>query len=90
MENFINSKKFCENTVLMQVLFGIIDGITCYNELNIKGKQKIIFKNKIVCLTGNFSTGSKSSIEEKIISLGGTVSKTVNKKINILIDQILI
>lgn len=143
MGNLINSKKFCRNTVLMQILFGIIEGITCDNELNLKEisflkewmcendnlkgiypydiifnklnkiledniiskdekyellemfknclnpitkeKRQIIFKDKTVCLTGNFSTGSKSSIEEKIKSMGGTVSKTVNKKINILI-----
>lgn len=49
-------------------------------------KQQIYsVKNKNVCLTGNFSHGSKDEISNLIISQGGFIDKTVKKTTNILI-----
>lgn len=49
-------------------------------------KQQIYsVKNKNVCLTGNFSHGSKDDISSLIISQGGYIDKSVKKTTNILI-----
>ncbi len=40
---------------------------------------------KTVCLSGNFSYGSKADVEEYIITRGGVVDKSVKKTTNILV-----
>ncbi len=127
----------------MQMLFGIIRGIACDNELNnkelkflkkwmienkkLKGvypydvvfnmlniileknvitenekrqllalfkkflnpvtvdNKTINLRNKRVCLTGNFSMGTKAEVESKIEDLGGIVIERVNKTVDVLI-----
>lgn len=50
----------------------------------IKGEINSV-ENKVVCLSGNFSYGQKSDVENYIIQRGGTVVSGVNKKVDILI-----
>lgn len=48
-------------------------------------RKSITFENMVFCLTGNFNSGSKDSIEEKIVNRGGVCNKGVNSKTNYLI-----
>lgn len=56
------------------------------NPINSKIASEILsFKDKMFCLTGTFNSGSKDSIEEKIIEKGGTCGKGVTSKTDYLI-----
>lgn len=50
-----------------------------------KTNDSMNFQDKIFCLTGTFNSGSKDSIEEKIIEKGGICGKGVTSKTNYLI-----
>lgn len=50
-----------------------------------KTNDSMSFQDKIFCLTGTFNSGSKDSIEEKIIEKGGICGKGVTSKTNYLI-----
>ncbi len=65
---------------LMRVFNDFIDPI---NEE--KMNDNLDFQDKIFCLTGTFNSGSKDSIEEKIVNKGGICSKGVTSKTNYLI-----
>ena len=45
----------------------------------------ICFSAKVVCLSGDFESGSKSEISEKLTELGAIVNKTVTKAVDYLI-----
>lgn len=47
--------------------------------------QLLSFKNKHICLTGNFSFGQKSDVEKIILEKGGYIDKIVKKTTDILI-----
>ena len=55
----------------------VVDEHQGSNELSIAGKR--------FCLSGNFSTGTKSSIENAIISQGGECAKSVTRQTDILL-----
>lgn len=48
-------------------------------------KLKVNVNNKIICLSGEFDYGSKSEVEQFFVSKGAKISKTVTKKIDILV-----
>ena len=48
-------------------------------------KSKVNVNNKVVCLSGEFDYGSKSEVEQFFISKGAKISKSVTKKIDILV-----
>ncbi len=50
-----------------------------------KRNDSMDFQDKIFCLTGSFDSGSKDSIEEKIIEKGGICGKSVTSKTDYLI-----
>lgn len=50
-----------------------------------KTNDSMSFQDKIFCLTGTFNSGSKDSIEAKIIEKGGICGKGVTSKTNYLI-----
>ena len=50
-----------------------------------ENNDKIDFNEKIFCLTGNFESGTKEEVAEKVINKGGIYSKNVTQKINFLI-----
>lgn len=50
-----------------------------------KTNDSMNFQDKIFCLTGTFNSGSKDSIEAKIIEKGGICGKGVTSKTNYLI-----
>lgn len=47
--------------------------------------QLLSFKNKHICLTGNFSFGSRTDVERIILQNGGYIDNTVKKTTDILI-----
>lgn len=47
--------------------------------------QLLSFKNKHICLTGNFSFGQKSDVEKIILEKGSYIDKIVKKTTDILI-----
>lgn len=47
--------------------------------------DKIDFTNKTVCLSGEFETGSKNEVGEKIAALGATINQTVTKVVDFLV-----
>lgn len=48
-------------------------------------KEKVCFKDKLVCLSGEFDMGSKNQVEKLLISKGASISETVTGKLDILI-----
>lgn len=48
-------------------------------------KLKVNVNNKVICLSGEFDYGSKSEVEQFFVSKGAKISKTVTKKIDILV-----
>ena len=48
-------------------------------------KSKVNVNNKTICLSGEFDYGSKSEVEQFFISKGAKISKSVTKKIDILV-----
>lgn len=53
--------------------------------IDAKPQNLDIIAGKCFCLSGNFSSGTKTSIENTIVSLGGQCAKTVTKKTDILL-----
>lgn len=53
--------------------------------IDAKPKNLDTIAGKCFCLSGNFSSGTKASIENTIINLGGQCTKTVTKKTDILL-----
>lgn len=143
----ISRQAFSEATIAMQILMGIIEGISCDNELNIEemnalknwmiqndflkgnypfdkifrklneilddnilteeeskqmmrifkdflnpsdnrdlySNDEIDFNGKNVCLTGNFTHGSKNDIGKIIENKGGVIQPNVTSKLDILV-----
>lgn len=48
-------------------------------------KLKVNVNSKVICLSGEFDYGSKSEVEQFFVSKGAKISKTVTKKIDILV-----
>lgn len=54
-------------------------------EAQTNNSNNIDFSNKIVCLSGEFETGSKNEIGDKLVLLGATVSQSVTKSVDFLV-----
>ncbi len=55
------------------------------NPLEIEHDSEIILNNKVVCLSGDFSFGSKEEIGQIITDCGGQVSNSVTRNVDILV-----
>lgn len=71
------------NSEYNELMHAFNDFINPINEEKIN--DNLNFQDKIFCLTGTFNSGSKDSIEEKIINKGGICGKGVTSKTNYLI-----
>lgn len=71
------------NSEYNELMHAFNDFINPINEEKIN--DNLNFQDKIFCLTGTFNSGSKDSIEEKIVNKGGICGKGVTSKTNYLI-----
>lgn len=54
-------------------------------EANAENAQSLNFCGKTVCLSGDFETGSKNDISQRLISLGAEIKDTVTRAVDYLI-----
>lgn len=69
-----------EQSEILELLSDFVDPVE-----NLSVCCQVIFPNKIFCLTGEFETGNKEEIKEKIVAKGGICKDSVVKKTNYLI-----
>ena len=66
-------------------LFSLLTDFVNPSAINLSQKVNICFSEKVFCLTGNFTSGSKEAIKAKITSLGGICKDHVVKNSDYLI-----
>lgn len=64
-------------------LLSIVDEIM--NPLKQQEETKIQFEGKTFCLTGDFKSGTKDTVKEKIEEFGGIIKTGISSKVNYLI-----
>ena len=55
------------------------------NPLKQQEETKIQFEGKTFCLTGDFKSGTKDTVKEKIEEFGGIIKTGISSKVNYLI-----
>lgn len=71
----------CELDHMLGIFKEFLDPV----EANAKSEQSLNFCGKTVCLSGDFETGSKNDISQRLISLGAEIKDTVTKAVDYLI-----
>lgn len=69
----------------LERLLTIFKEFLCPVEAKSAHLDKIDFANKTICLTGEFETGSKTEIGDRLVVLGAYINQTVTKAVDFLI-----